>query len=73
MLSLARSVAILDEHTCLTCLETDSPRKAALGTADDDLIQGPFCHKIFGGTNWKYECLAGTQFVPEKGLCDRMK
>ena len=32
---------------------------------------GPFCHKIFGGTNGGYERLAGTQVVPKKCLCDR--
>jgi hypothetical protein len=35
MLSLARCVAILDEHTRLACLETDASLLAALGTAVD--------------------------------------
>jgi len=38
MILLAFSVAILDEHTSRTCLETDalSCLAAAIGTANDD-------------------------------------
>ena len=35
MLLLAIDVAILDAHTGLTCLETNAPRNATIGTAED--------------------------------------
>jgi cell division protein ZapA (FtsZ GTPase activity inhibitor) len=38
MILLTISIAILDEHTCLTCLESDAPFIAALGTAVDRRI-----------------------------------
>ena len=38
MTPLAKNVAILDEHTRLTRLETNASLYAALGTADVDLV-----------------------------------
>jgi hypothetical protein len=40
MIPLAFGIAILDEHTRFTCLETNTPscHTAAIGTADVDLV-----------------------------------
>jgi hypothetical protein len=42
MIPLAISIAILDEHTRLACLETNGPRNAAIGTAASCHYFNPF-------------------------------